>query len=69
MHTFQPKHSKIKKEDAHKLLEYYNISLVQLPKVQIEDPAVIDLHLEAGDIVKIERKEDGELNVYFRVAA
>lgn len=69
MHTFQPKHSKIKKEEAHELLARYNISLVQLPKIKIDDPAVIDLHLEVGDVVKIERKEEAELNIYFRVAA
>ncbi len=67
MHVFQPKHSKLKKEEISELLENYNISLTQLPKIKQEDQAIIDLKLEIGDIVKVERKEGGKINTYFRV--
>ncbi len=66
MHILQPKHSKLKQEEANKLLEKYNISLSQLPKIKINDPALPE-NCEIGDIVKIERKSDGKTIEYFRV--
>ena len=37
MHTLQPKHSKLSKKDIQELLENYNISISQLPKIKKED--------------------------------
>ncbi len=66
MHVLQPKHTKISKEELAKLLEKYNISVIQLPKISKKDPAVPE-GSEVGDVVKIERKtEEGEQN-YYRV--
>jgi len=67
MHAFQPKHYKLKKEEVDKLLAQYNISLTQLPKIGNDDPAIEELGLEIGEVVKIERKEEGKVNTYFRV--
>jgi len=65
MHELQPKHSKLKKEDASKILEKFNISLAQLPKISKKDPCLPE-GCEKGDVVKIERK--GELaETYYRV--
>ena len=67
MHVLQPKHSKLKQDEVFKLLEKYNISLSQLPKISKKD---ISLHenCEIGEVVKIERKtKDGETQEYFRV--
>jgi len=69
MHILQPKHTILKKEEADKLLAEYNISLIQLPKIKITDPAIPDTS-SIGDVVKIERKdEDGEVNFYYRVVS
>ena len=62
MHVLQPKHCKVKPDEVSKILERYNISLSQLPKIKITDPALPE-NCEIGDVVKIERK-GGE---YFRV--
>jgi len=67
MHTFQPKHSKLKKEESENLLKKYNINFSQLPKIKFDDPAIENMDLKSGDIVKIEKKEEGKVNTYFRV--
>lgn len=65
MHILQPKHTKVSEEELSKLLEKYNISVTQLPKISIKDPAVPQ-GCKKGDVLKIERK--GEINeVYYRV--
>ena len=64
MHVLQPKHSKLKAEEVSKLLEKYNISLSQLPKIKFDDSALPE-NCEIGDVVKIERK--GKAIEYFRV--
>ena len=68
MHTLQPKHTKLKSEEVKKLLETYNISLAQLPKIKQADPALGE-GWNVGDVVKIERKEEDKINVYYRVVA
>jgi len=65
MHTLQPKHYKLKKEEVEKLLEKYNISLSQLPQIIINDPALPE-GCEIGDVIRIERKEAGKIVEYFR---
>jgi DNA-directed RNA polymerase I, II, and III subunit RPABC1 len=67
MHELQPKHSKLNKEEAKKLLEKLNISLSQLPKISLEDPAIINNNFQTGDIVKIERKTEESEEEFFRV--
>ena len=66
MHILQPKHSILKKNDAEKLLKEYNISLPQLPKIKITDPA-LPQGAQIGDVIKVERKEEGEIIIYHRV--
>jgi len=66
MHILQPKHSKLKEEDKEKLLNELNISLSQLPKITQEDAALPE-GCNIGDIVKIERKEEDGIVVYYRV--
>ena len=66
MHILQPKHSKLKDEEVKKLLEKYNLSLAQLPKIKITDKALPE-NCNVGDVVKIERKQEGKIVEYFRV--
>ena len=67
MHILQSKHSKLKPQEAEKLLAELNVSLSQLPKIKAEDAAILDLNVNVGDIIKIERKEGEEEFVYYRV--
>ncbi len=66
MHELQPKHIKLKTEEVKALLEKFNISLSQLPKINIHDP-VIPANCQPGDILKIERKDGDKTYAYFRV--
>ena len=66
MHTLQPKHCKLKKEEAEALLEKYRISHAQLPKINSDDIGLPE-GCQIGDIIKIERKDGDETVEYFRV--
>jgi DNA-directed RNA polymerase subunit H (RpoH/RPB5) len=66
MHILQPKHTKLKPEEVKKLLLELNISLSQLPKITSEDTALPE-KCQAGDVIKIERKIDDKITVYYRV--
>ena len=68
MHALQPKHTKLKSDEVKKLLVRYNISLSQLPKIKIEDPALPE-GTSPGEVFKIERKEGDKIRIYYRVAA
>ena len=66
MHILQPKHSILKKEEAEKILEKYNISLSQLPKLKITDSALPEV-ANIGNVIKIERKDEEGTHVFHRV--
>lgn len=66
MHSLQPKHSKLSKDEVEDLLKKYNISLSQLPKIKKEDAALPE-GCKVGDVIKIERKEGDKVFVYYRV--
>lgn len=69
MHILQPKHTKIDEKESEKVLEEYNISKSQLPKILSSDPALPE-DCSVGDLIKIERqdpKDKTKKSVYFRV--
>jgi len=68
MHILQPKHVKLKSQDIKDLLEKYNISASQLPKIKSTDHAVPE-GCVVGDVLKLERKEGDKVRLYFRVVA
>ncbi len=66
MHILQPKHIKLKPEERKKLLDKYNISVSQLPRIKLDDPAV-PKDCAKGDIIKIERRDGDKAIIYYRV--
>ena len=66
MHVLQPKHTILTEKEAEELLTKLNISRVQLPKIIQGDPALPE-EAKVGDVIKIERKTEQEVNVYYRV--
>lgn len=54
-HRLVPKHTKLSEDEAQKVLEQFNISLRQLPKILKTDPAIKSIDANPGDIIKIER--------------
>ena len=67
-HTFVPKHIRLNKKEAEKLLKNYNISTKQLPKISHKDPIVKALNAKPDEIIKIIRKSPtaGE-SIFYRV--
>ena len=66
MHILQPKHTKLSEKEAEALTVKLNISKSQLPKILSTDAALPE-GCAVGDVIKIEREEDGKINLYFRV--
>ena len=66
MHVLQPKQTRLKIEETKKLLEKYNISLSQLPKMQSSDPSLPE-GCVVGDVIKIEREDENSVKIYHRV--
>jgi len=55
-HLLVPKHAKLSDKEKNELFERYNASETELPKILKTDPAIKHLKVEAGDIIKVERK-------------
>ncbi len=68
MHILQPKHIKLKSEEVKNLLAKYNVSLSQLPKIKSDDPT-LPQGCVPGEVVKIERREEDKIRLYYRVIA
>lgn len=68
MHTLQPKHSKLKSDEIKQLLDRYNISVSQLPRIKSNDPGLPE-GCQTGDVIQIDRKVGDKMSSYFRVVA
>ena len=66
MHILQPKHTKLKPNEVKELLDKYNISVSQIPKIKSTDSAIPEGSVP-GEVIKIERKDEDKINVYYRV--
>ena len=66
-HIHVPKHSKLNEKEKQALLEKYNISLKELPKISKKDPAIKDLNVKVRDVIKIIRKSPtAGVSVFYR---
>jgi len=66
MHILQPKHTKLNEKETDTILTKLNVSKAQLPKIFSTDSALPE-GCSVGDIIKIERKDEEKVEVYFRV--
>jgi len=66
MNILQPKQTKMNEKEIQDLLDKLNISKSQLPKIFSNDISLPE-GCVIGDVIKIERKEDDDVNVYYRV--
>lgn len=66
MHILQSKHRKLSAKEAEEILAELNISKAQLPKILSNDPALPE-GCVVGDIIVIERKEEDNTYIYYRV--
>ena len=67
-HILIPRHIKLNEEEKKKLLEQYNISLAELPKIPKTDAAIASLNTKPGDVIKIIRKsQTANESIFYRV--
>lgn len=66
-HFLIPEHELLNESEQKKVLEKFNITKDQLPKIRLDDPAIQHLETKKGDVIKIARKEDHIENFYYRV--
>ncbi|MFC2154440.1 DNA-directed RNA polymerase subunit RpoH/Rpb5 C-terminal domain-containing protein [Candidatus Altiarchaeota archaeon] len=52
-----PKHELIGGEETEKLLSYYQTTKEFLPKIHREDPAIKEMEVSIGDVIKITRED------------
>jgi len=55
-HIFVPKHVKMGDSEVEALLQQYNITKKQLPKILRSDPALKNIDVKPGDVIRIVRK-------------
>jgi len=55
----------MKPDEVKNLLEKYNISLSQIPKIKATDAAIPE-GCVPGDVIKIERKEEDKTITFYR---
>ncbi len=65
-HILVPKHAKASEKEKKEVLEKYNISIYDLPLIKKNDPAIKDLEVKPGDMIKITRDSQtaGETTFY-----
>lgn len=67
-HVLVPEHSKLTKKEIQELLEKYNLSLNELPKIVLTDPAITSLNVKPSDVIKITRDSPtAGKSIYYRV--
>ena len=55
-HILMPKHVKLSDKEKAAMLEKYNATLKELPKIMRDDPAIAKLSAKPGDVIKIIRE-------------
>ena len=66
-HVLVPKHTKLGEKEKAALLEKYQITLKDLPKISMKDPAISHLELTQEDVIKVERPSaTTKTTVFFR---
>ena len=68
-HLLVPKHVKLSDNEKIALLKKYKITLRELPRISMKDPAIINMKLSTNDVIKIIRLSNiaGESVFYRRV--
>jgi len=64
-HVLVPKHIKLDDKQKEKILEKYNITIKQLPKISRKDPAIQNLDVKSEDVIEITRKSPTVGNIKF----
>ena len=64
-HILIPEHRKLNEEETKEILKKYDVSRKQLPRIKINDAAILELNPEKGDIIEIIRSSPTTGKSYF----
>jgi DNA-directed RNA polymerase subunit H len=64
-HILIPKHKKLSDTEAEKILKKFNVSKKQLPRINMNDPAILEMNPEKGDLIEIIRDSPTTSKSYF----
>ena len=66
-HIYVPKHAIITKKEAEDVLKTYHCKATELPLIFASDPAIVQLGVKPGDMIKITRKSGTSgTSLYYR---
>lgn len=65
-HVLVPPFRKLTPEEVKEILEYYNISMLQLPTIISKDFMAKTAGAEPGDVIRIERRTPTGKDPYYR---
>ena len=69
-HSLVPKHTKLTEEEAVEVLKRLNILAKQLPRISSKDPAIRELAINKGEIIKITRESlTNKEALFYRIVA
>ncbi|MBS3167597.1 DNA-directed RNA polymerase subunit H [Candidatus Woesearchaeota archaeon] len=67
-HYLVPEHVKLSEEQKKELLDKLKVSVKQLPRIKISDPALKTINVKVNDLILIKRKSDiTKESDYYRV--
>ncbi|MGV8171589.1 MAG: DNA-directed RNA polymerase subunit H [Candidatus Woesearchaeota archaeon] len=67
-HVLVPKHEKCSETEKKAILKKYNITIADLPKISINDAAIVDMDLQPGDMVKVTRdSQTAGRSIFYRI--
>lgn len=55
-HFLVPEHFKLSEKEKEELFKNYSITMKELPKIYLDDPAIRHLGVKPNDVIKIVRK-------------
>ena len=64
-HVLVPKHIKLDEKEKQEVLDTYKITVKELPRILITDPAIQHLNPKLGDVIRIERMNKIKGMTYF----
>ena len=68
LHVLSPKHEKLSDDQVTGLLKTFNVEYAKLPKISLSDPAIENLEVKLGDVIKITRPSPTSgTTVYYRM--
>ena len=69
-HILVPKHTKCTQEEKQEVFDKYHVTVRELPKISKKDPALKDMTVKPGDVIKITRQsQTAGVSEFYRVVA